>query len=215
VYDGISHFFLTLDDVLPVLALALLGGLNGAAGGRRVLFSLPCAWLAGGLAGYWAGGPDPTWPVAALSAIVLGVLVAADRGLPLPLLTGLAILLGLLHGWMNGTGIATANRGALALIGMAPSAFVAVALVAGGVVALRAPWMRVAARVAGSWIAAVGLLLLGWFLRACGLLDGRAVTVARVAGIALVSLGVACRPGPPRVGMPTSASMAKSGTLES
>ena len=165
LYDGISHFFLTIDDVLPVLALAVLGGLNGAAGGRRVLFSLPFAWLAGGLAGYWAGGPELAGPVSAFSAIVLGILVAADRQLPAPLLTGLSVLLGLLHGWMNGTGIAVANRGGLALLGIAASTFVAVALVAGAVVALRAPWMRVAARVAGSWIAAVGLLLLGWFLR--------------------------------------------------
>jgi hypothetical protein len=33
------------------------------------------------------------------------------------------------------------------------------------VVALRAPWARVAVRVVGSWIAAVGLLVLGWSLR--------------------------------------------------
>jgi hypothetical protein len=32
-------------------------------------------------------------------------------------------------------------------------------------VALRAPWTRIAVRVAGSWIAAIGLLLAGWALR--------------------------------------------------
>jgi urease accessory protein len=165
LYDGISHFFLSLDDELPVVAIAVLGGLDGASGARRVLFALPVAWLAAGLAGYWIGDPDLTWPVASISAIVLGVLVAADRRLPPSLLLGLAVLLGGLHGWMNGTGVATASRGGLALIGIAASTFVVVALVAGGVVALRAPWMRIAARVAGSWIAAVGMLLLGWFLR--------------------------------------------------
>ncbi len=41
----------------------------------------------------------------------------------------------------------------------------------------------------------VGRLLLGEAL------TGIAMTVARVAGIALVALGVACWPGPPRVGM--------------
>jgi len=40
-----------------------------------------------------------------------------------------------------------------------------------------------------------GQLLLGTEL------TGIAVTVARVAGIALIALGVACWPGPPRVGM--------------
>ena len=34
-------------------------------------------------------------------------------------------------------------------------------------------------------------------------LTGVAVTMARVAGIALIGLGVACWPGPPRVGMLT------------
>jgi hypothetical protein len=41
----------------------------------------------------------------------------------------------------------------------------------------------------------VGRLLLGEDL------TGVAIPVARVAGIALIALGVACWPGPPRVGM--------------
>ncbi len=41
----------------------------------------------------------------------------------------------------------------------------------------------------------VGRLLLGEGL------TGIAIPVARVAGIALIALGVACWPGPPRVGM--------------
>jgi hypothetical protein len=43
----------------------------------------------------------------------------------------------------------------------------------------------------------VGRLLLGEEL------TGTAIPVARVAGIALIALGVACWPGPPRVGMLT------------
>ena len=43
----------------------------------------------------------------------------------------------------------------------------------------------------------VGRLLLGEELA------GVAITVARVAGIALIALGIACWPGPPRVGMLT------------
>jgi urease accessory protein len=44
--------------------------------------------------------------------------------------------------------------------------FVTTALAAALVVALSAPWARIVVRVAGSWIAAAGLLLLGWSLRA-------------------------------------------------
>ena len=59
-----------------------------------------------------------------------------------------------------------AKLGALGLVGIVATLFVVVALAAAMVVALRAPWGRVAVRVAGSWIAAVGLLLLGWSFRA-------------------------------------------------
>jgi hypothetical protein len=43
--------------------------------------------------------------------------------------------------------------------------FTLVALAGSLVVPLRATWSRVAVRVAGSWIAAIGLLLVGWGLR--------------------------------------------------
>ena len=40
-----------------------------------------------------------------------------------------------------------------------------VALGAALVVSLKIPWARIAIRVAGSWIAAIGMLLLGWTFR--------------------------------------------------
>jgi hypothetical protein len=78
----------------------------------------------------------------------------------------LALVLGLLHGYLNGSAMSEAKLGGLGLVGIVAALFVVVALAAGMVVALRAPWARIAVRVAGSWIAAVGLLLLGWTLRA-------------------------------------------------
>jgi urease accessory protein len=46
--------------------------------------------------------------------------------------------------------------------GAAFALFVLVALLAGQVATVRAAWARVVVRVAGSWIAAIGLLMLGW-----------------------------------------------------
>jgi hypothetical protein len=43
--------------------------------------------------------------------------------------------------------------------------FVLVALTAALVLSLKKPWTRIVVRVVGSWIAASGLLLLGWFIR--------------------------------------------------
>jgi hypothetical protein len=39
-------------------------------------------------------------------------------------------------------------------------------------------------------------------------LAGIAITIARVAGIALIGLGVACWPGPPRIGLMTYSAVA-------
>ncbi len=165
LYDGIMHFLVSFEDLLPVVAMALLAGLNGPQAGRRALFVLPAAWLVGGLAGYAAGAaPAGAW-LTALSALVLGLLVAADRRLPIALVTALAALLGLLHGWLNGAGIAEANREGLALLGIGGAVFVVVALLAAVAASVHAQAARIAVRVAGSWIAAVGVLLIGWQLR--------------------------------------------------
>jgi hypothetical protein len=53
----------------------------------------------------------------------------------------------------------------LALAGLVSAVFLVVALAAAFVVRLRADWARIAVRVAGSWIVAIGLLMLGWSVR--------------------------------------------------
>lgn len=168
VYDGIGHFCLSPDDVLPALTLALLAGLRGAAAGRRALWILPIAWLAGGLGGLAAPGlPSPPEQLAAaLAFLLLGGLVAADAGLPTAVVAGLAGLLGVTHGFFNGLAMREggAATGSLQLTGVAVTLFVLTALVAAVVVSLRRPWTRIVVRVGGSWIAAMGLLLLGWTL---------------------------------------------------
>jgi len=165
VYDGISHLFMSFEDLLPVLAIALLAGLNGPRAGRTALFVVPAAWLLGGLGGFAAGRPLVPGAVTAVSFLLLGGLTAADRRLPTSAMAALASALGLLHGWLNGAGIARTGREALGLAGIASAIFVVVALVAALVIGLRPPWARIAVRVAGSWITAIGLLLLGWSLR--------------------------------------------------
>jgi urease accessory protein len=165
VYDGISHVLVSPEDLVPILAMAMLAGLNGPAAGRRALFVLTGAWLVGGLAGFLAGHSFLPASVTTVSFLVLGGLIAADQRLPAPIVTALAMAIGLLHGWLNGAGIAEAQRHALGLAGIAGASFALVALVSALVVALPAAWMRIAVRVAGSWVAAIGLLMLGWSLR--------------------------------------------------
>ncbi len=164
-YDGVSHFGLTPEDFLPALALAFLAGQRGSRAGRATLFALPGAWLLGGLAGLAFSTISTATALTTVSFVLLGGLVAAEAPLGPGWVAGLAVVLGLLHGTLNGAAMSEARLGALGLAGIVATLFVVTALAAAMVVAIRVPWGRIAVRVAGSWIAAVGLLLLGWSLR--------------------------------------------------
>jgi hydrogenase/urease accessory protein HupE len=165
-YDGVSHFALTPEDLLAALALALLAGQRGAQAGRWALFSLPAAWLAGGLTGLVFPAATAASVLCTLSFLALGALVAAEARLRPAWIASLAIAVGALHGYLNGSAMSQARLGSLAVFGIVVTLFVTVALAAAMVVAVRRPAARIAIRVAGSWIAAIGLLQLGWSLRA-------------------------------------------------
>jgi urease accessory protein len=168
-YDGLTHLFVTPEDLLPVIALALLAGLRGPRFGRAVLFALPVAWLVGSGAGLLFTS-QITLPVAeTIVTIALGALVAANCPLPIAAVGGLAILLGSLHGILNGSELPKTNAsGQISAAGVAAAVFVLVSLLAGQAASVRVPWARVAVRVAGSWIVAIGLLMLGWAMRVPG-----------------------------------------------
>jgi hydrogenase/urease accessory protein HupE len=163
VYDGIGHLLLSPEDLVPVLALALYAGLRGAVAGRRTLFLLPLAWFVGGLAGSSVNAVT-SFPAPAVSFLILGGLVAADLCMPTAAVTVLVIVVGLVHGFLNG---AVLREGAvtIGLIGITTIVFVLVTLTSALVVSLGKPWSRIAVRVAGSWVAAMGLLMLGWAMR--------------------------------------------------
>jgi hydrogenase/urease accessory protein HupE len=164
VYDGLTHFLLSPEDLVPALALSLFAGLRGAAYGRRALFVLPGAWLLGGFVGM-AAATSRGSALTPISFLLLGGLLAADAPLSLRATTVLAAVVGVFHGYLNGAGMGQPSVGAVALLGLAFAVFALVALAAALVVRLRWPWTRIAVRVVGSWITASGLLMVGWALR--------------------------------------------------
>ena len=165
IYDGLMHFLTSPEDLVAALALALLAGLRGADYGRRALLTLPAAWLLGTLSGLTAAAASAGALGASFWLLLLGGLVVADAKLSLRAMTTLSALLGLVHGYLNGAGMGLSAAAIVAALGLASAVFVLVVLVAALVVPLRTPWARIAVRVGGSWIAASGLLMLGWSIR--------------------------------------------------
>jgi hypothetical protein len=167
LYDGISHYGLSPEDFLPIIALAFFAGLRGPALSRKMLGALTLGWLAGGavsLSG--AMFPPTSLPMAtAVLFLLTGGLLSANVEVPMLAGVGTAFALGVVRAVYDVSGVYASPGHILTLIGMTAAAFATFALAASLTLPLQRMWMVVAVRVGGSWIAALGLLLAGWIFR--------------------------------------------------
>jgi urease accessory protein len=150
-YGGVLHPLTALEHALPIVAVGLLAGQQGARAARWLVLVFPLALVCGAV----LAGVTPPLASARLlnvaSFVVLGLLVAAGWRLPLRLLIALGAAFGLSYGYENGRAMAVAAAGGLVT-----------ALVSAAIIDLAAtPWSRVAVRIAGSWIAAIGIMMIG------------------------------------------------------
>lgn len=161
-YDGSLHLLLSPGDLLGLIAIALLAGLQGPKAGRLVTMTLPLCWLIAGLIGMQLPAMlDLPW-VTMLAFAILGLLVAVDIRLPPAGVALLAALYGVLQGLQNGSALASIGADLTALFGIVMTSLVIALLTAAAVVLLCAPWARILIRVAGSWLVAVGVMMLAW-----------------------------------------------------
>lgn len=164
-YDGALHLLLSPADLLGVVALALWAGLRGTAPGRLTAIAMPAAWLLAGLIALLCQLPlDLPW-LSVLSFTLLGALLAANLPLGAATIAWLAATYGALVGLLNGSALAAVDAGWPALLGIVVTAFLLTLLLAATVVPLRAGWERIAVRVVGSWVSAIGILMFGWLLQ--------------------------------------------------
>lgn len=159
------HPLSALDHALAFLALGLLLGFQPLQSARRGVIAFTLALLVGVALPTLARAADipHIGSVNIASLFVLGVLVALARPLPTLLLVSLAALFGLSHGFENGSDMR--SGGAVAILAVAAAGFVVSVVVAMSAQRLRPGAPRVAVRIAGSWIAAIGLMILGFQLR--------------------------------------------------
>jgi hydrogenase/urease accessory protein HupE len=164
-YDGTAHFFLTYEEILPVIALALFAGLRGARYGRWFIAALPIAWIIGAIAGLFF--PKLVLPPAFSTVFLLlipGVLLALDWNLSFKIVLSITALFGFLLGFSNGIAFSQ-DSGILGIAGSTASALIIAILCSSLAVTFSRGWTRIAIRVAGSWLVALSLLALGWSFR--------------------------------------------------
>jgi urease accessory protein len=161
-YAGFLHPLTALEHVLPFLAIGLLAGQQGQkAQAALPLFLL--ALLIAGFVGLWVAPNRAIDLLNVLSAVVLGALVATAWVLPLWVFYVMAGLFGTTHGIANGTAVTPDIKPYLFIPGVAAAGLLVCAYAMMAVDKLlrkNVGWMKIAVRVAGSWIAAIGILVL-------------------------------------------------------
>lgn len=163
VYDGALHLLLSPGDLLGLVAFALLSGLRGARAGRMTVVGMSFAWLLAGLVGLNLSNVSDMQLLVVVSIIVPGAMVAFDMRLPPVWIGVLAGLYGALHGLLNGVALSAIGAGTTALLGIVMTVLLTSLLISAVVVPLKNAASRIAVRVLGSWVAAVGILMFGWF----------------------------------------------------
>lgn len=165
-YSGLLHPLTALEHLLAFIALGILAGVLGATPSRRLLLSFGPALAVGA----WLAARDseamPLHLLVLASLVAIGGLLALGRPLGAMALLALSIVAGLVHGYENGRGFPVGGDTGLYVLGVATSGYLLVTLVSAALVAVkeRPHWLLVACRTAGSWIAAVGVMMLGFAL---------------------------------------------------
>jgi urease accessory protein len=159
--SGLLHPFTGLDHLAAMLALGVWSALA-----VRPLWLAPAAFVlmlaVGALAGFAGLAVPAVEPMIASSLLVLGLLVATRRGLPMALAAALAGLFAFFHGAAHGSELAADFGGTnqwLALAGMvcATAALHGLGIALGNTLFARLRWLGTAA---GGGVALLGSALL-------------------------------------------------------
>ncbi len=158
-YAGMLHPLTALEFLLSWIALALFAGQQGRKAALMTLGIFPIALVSG--AGLALIVQAPAWlPGVNLVVIpLLGLAVALAFSCPSTVTILLVAIVGSLHGLANGSEITTSMSAWRFIPGLAVAAIVNLTYGIGLVRSLHKPWTRIAVRVVGSWIAAIGIMV--------------------------------------------------------
>ena len=160
-YSGMLHPVVSIEMILPLIALGLFAGQQRRKTAISALAAFPTAILVGTFLSFMR--PVPSSVAAATLAITaaLGGLIALSKRLPSAIPIGMALLIGLAIGWSNASEITPQMSPARFVAGLALAGLLVATYGIGLVRSLKVEWSQIAVRVAGSWLAAIGILVLG------------------------------------------------------
>jgi HupE / UreJ protein. len=168
-YTGALHPLTDLQDIILWAAMGVLAGSLGAAKGRWLVLTFPLGLLAG-LVLQRANGSVSLAPAADAGMIlVLGLLLAAAVRIPTAMLCAIAFGLAVMRGAANAGDVGPDTNWLMLAAGLACVGYAAITLTMAVTLAFRRPdaegstaWRGIAIRAFGGWIAAIGLMMVGF-----------------------------------------------------
>ena len=160
-YAGMLHPVVTIETVLPMVALSLLAGQQRRKTAIHLLAAFPAALIVGALLASLRDAPSSLGIVQLILTAGFGVLVAFARPVPSWLLVALGAVLGISAGWANAAELVRQASRFRFIAGLAVVGLLLLVYGNGLVRNLKWEWTQIAVRVVGSWIAAVSILVLG------------------------------------------------------
>ncbi len=170
-YAGALHPLTDLQDIILWAAMGVLAGSLGAAKGRWLVLVFPLGLLAGLVLRRAFGVVSVQPAVDAGMILVLGLLLAAAARIPTALLCVIACGLAVVRGAANAGDLGPATDRLLFAAGLACAGYAAITLTMALTLAFRRPdaapsmeWRGIAIRAFGGWVAAIGLMMVGFAL---------------------------------------------------
>jgi urease accessory protein len=168
-YAGALHPLTDLQDVILWVAMGVLAGSLGAARGRWLVLVFPFGLLAGLILGRVFGALSVGPATNAGMILALGLLLAAAARIPTALLCVIAFGLAVMRGAANAGDLGPETDRLLFAAGLACAGYAAITLIMALTLTFRRTdagpsleWRGIAIRAFGGWIAAIGLMMVGF-----------------------------------------------------
>ncbi|MFZ0409763.1 MAG: HupE/UreJ family protein [Cyanobium sp.] len=163
--DGAARLLLTPSDLMLVCGLAALAVQQGTACAVSLRLALPLAWLLGGIVGLRLPMELSTPWLNTIAFSLVGLMVALQVPMSRRVNTVLVVLAGFWFGLVNGSALAFHSGAVMSLVGGVVAVAALTAMLTLALCPPHPAWLRIGLRVTGSWIAASGVLMVGWLIK--------------------------------------------------
>jgi urease accessory protein len=160
IVDGLVHPVSTPAHVVALTGLGLIAGRNFLSAGATIVAALGLGLVVGLGAIAWGVGETPASDALLASATLCGLIAASGVTAPVSLAVPVALVSGVALGLDSPPQSIRLSEAVATLIGTACGGIGALAMIAFSAFAIGRLGQGIALRVAGSWIAAIAILVL-------------------------------------------------------